>query len=44
MAVFEGRRMERWPISEIRDSQASSRLYELLSGEGGPGKGGQAGA
>jgi histidinol-phosphatase (PHP family) len=43
MALFEGRKMERRPITEILDSHASSRLYELLSGEGGPGKGGQAG-
>ena len=43
MAIFEGRKMERRPLNDIRDSQASSRLYELLSGEGGPGKGGQAG-
>ncbi len=43
MAIFEGRKMERRPLTDIRDSQASSRLYELLSGEGGPGKGGPAG-
>jgi len=39
-AIFDGRRMERRPLSELRAKPASGRLYELLSGEGGPGKGG----
>jgi len=43
MAIFEGRKMERRPLNDIKASQASSRLYELLSGESGPGKGGPAG-
>jgi histidinol-phosphatase (PHP family) len=39
LAIFEGRKMERRPLSEFQSRPASSRLYELLSGEGGPGKG-----
>ena len=30
-------------LADIQANQASSRLYELLSGEGGPRKGGPAG-
>jgi histidinol-phosphatase (PHP family) len=41
LAIFEGRRMERRPLSDFQTTPASSRLYEMLSGEGRPG--GQAG-
>jgi histidinol-phosphatase (PHP family) len=40
LAIFEGRKMERRPLSDFQSGAASSRLYELLSGEGGLGKGG----
>ncbi len=36
LAIFEGRKMERRPLSDFQSGAASSRLYELLSGEGGP--------
>jgi histidinol-phosphatase (PHP family) len=39
LAVFEGRRLERRPLSEFRKTPASTRLYEMLSGEGRPGGG-----
>ena len=43
LAIFEGRKMERRPLSEFQSGPASSRLYELLSGEGGPGRVGPSG-
>ncbi len=39
LAIFEGRKMERRPLSDFQSGAASSRLYEFLSGEGGPGNG-----
>ncbi len=39
IAVFEKRKMVRRPLSDLQSLPASSRLYELLSGEGGAGMG-----
>jgi histidinol-phosphatase (PHP family) len=39
LAIFEGRKMESRPLSDFQSGAASSRLYELLSGEDGPGNG-----
>ena len=40
LAIFEGRKMERRSLSDFQSGGSSSRLYELLSGEGGTGNGG----
>jgi histidinol-phosphatase (PHP family) len=39
LAIFEGRKMIRRPISDFQSGSAGAGLYEMLSGEGGPGKG-----
>jgi histidinol-phosphatase (PHP family) len=39
LAIFERRRMERRSLLDLQSQPVSSRLYELLSGEGGTGMG-----
>jgi histidinol-phosphatase (PHP family) len=44
LAIFDGRSMERRPLSDFQSGAVSGRLYELLSGERGPERDGPAGA